>query len=137
MTAKLCICFGKTVAYGISSLDSKPSLAGAAVANHAEVLEAGRKRSAQLQLLVKQIVAEMKASHYLDELPQLKRVSHRVPLRAQKTFEEFLDGVREYGYKESKKSTPCAVLSIPNIALGGALVGLGAVIGILASKKGR
>jgi len=108
------------------------------VANHAEVLEAGQKRSAQLQLLVKQIVAEMKVSGYLDKLPLLKKVSHRVPLRAQATFAEFLDEVNEYGYKESKKSSTCTtVLSLPNIALGGALVGLGAVIGILASKKGR
>jgi hypothetical protein len=107
---------------------------GAAVANHAEVLEAGKKRSAQVQLLVQQIVAELQTSGYLDRLPQLKAVSHRVPFRAQRTFEERLEqDTNPYGYIGSKSS----LFTYSNIVATAALVGVGVVIGILQSRNGR
>ena len=106
---------------------------GAAVANHAEVLEAGEKRSAQVQLLVQQIVAELQTSGYLDRLPQLKRVSHRVPYRAQRTFEDRLEDTNPYGYIEPKSS----IFTYSNIVASASLVGVGAVIGILLSRKER
>ena len=106
---------------------------GSAVANHAEVLEAGEKRSAQVQLLVQQIVAELQTSGYLDRLPQLKRVSHRVPYRAQRTFEDRLEDTNPYGYIESKSFFSTYSNTVASVAL----VGVGAVIGILLSRKER
>ena len=106
---------------------------GAAVANHAEVLEAGQKRSAQVQSLVRQLVADLRTTGYLDRLPKLKSVSHQVPLRAQRTFEERLENANPFGYRESKSS----LFTVSNVAASAALVGLGVIIGSALSRKGR
>jgi len=104
---------------------------GAAVANHAEVLEAGLKRSAQMQMLVKQIVLEMN-EEYIPNLPPLKPVSHLVPFKAQKTFEESFDDINQYGYRNTKP-----VLTLSNFLVASALVSVGAIVGVLTSKKIR
>lgn len=93
---------------------------GAPVATHQEVLEAVAKRSVQMQTLVKQIVATMKIE-ILPKLPDLPVVSLEVSEGMEKRF---------YG----KKSSP--ELDVTQLVLGGALVATGALIALLAQKKG-
>jgi len=101
---------------------------GAPVATHAEVLEAVEQRSAQMQELVKQIVATMK-TEFLPKLPNLSRVSHHVPLKAKRTFYESFEEFEDEQNEAFRWS---------NIVVGCALVGAGALVGFLAhNRRGR
>jgi len=95
---------------------------GSPVATHQEVLDAVAKRSVQMQTLVQQIVATMK-TEILPKLPDLPVVSLEVSKEMKNQF-----------YGEQKSSNE---LELNQLLIGGALVAFGALIGLLAQRKGR
>lgn len=81
------------------------------VASHAEVLEAVEKRAVQMQTLAKQIVAVLDRK-ILKELPDLKPVILVVP-----------------------KKSKFAAVSASTLLSAGALVAVGAIVGMMIAKK--
>lgn len=103
---------------------------GAPVATHAEVLEAVQARSLQMQTLVKQIVATMR-SEYLPKLPSLTQVSLLVSDELERSFH----ADRAKGGRTGGANHP-ARLQV--LVAGCALVGVGAILGVMmAQKRGR
>lgn len=98
---------------------------GAPVATHAEVLEAVAQRSVQMQTLVKQIVETMR-KEYLPRLPLLRQVSLLVSDDLERSFHE-----RTYGAKPKER------IPINAVVAACALLGVGAILALLAQKKGR
>lgn len=108
---------------------------GAPVASHAEVLEAVEKRSAQMQTLVKAIVAQIRQD-VLPKLPPLKAVSLMVPLDAEDEFrfDQQLKLVRRGSHLiESKRSSN---EPIRYFLMGAAAIGLGVLLGIRIGRRG-
>ena len=98
---------------------------GTAVATHAEVLDTARHRSLALQALVRQIVTSLQ-TEYLPTLAPLTSVSLLVSPELQRNF----DAARN---PQSRSPSD----SLNTLLAGCALVGIGAILGILIQKKGR
>jgi hypothetical protein len=100
---------------------------GAPVATHAEVLEAVEKRSAQMQTLVKKIVAQLK-KELLPKLPPLKSVSLIVPDDAEQEFH--FDQKAKLVRRGSQAGETMAVQRSRHIVAGAALLAMGFLLGI-------
>jgi hypothetical protein len=107
---------------------------GAPVATHAEVLEAVEQRSVQMVALVKGIVAQIK-KEVLPKLPPLKKVSLIVPLDAADEFhfDQKVKLVRRGSQLAEVKNSSNG--QITQALLGAALVILGVVVGVRASRR--
>ena len=109
---------------------------GAPVASHAEVLEAVEKRSAQMQTLVKAIVAQIRRD-VLPRLPPLKAVSLMVPLDAEDEFkfDQKLKVVRRGSHLVEAKAPSND--PVRYFLMGAATIGLGVLLGMRIGRSSQ